>query len=67
MAKSLKEIESDIAALPKDQLVKFRAWYAQFDADAWDQQINLDAANGKLDALSEVALAAHKTGNTTRL
>jgi hypothetical protein len=67
MAKSVKDIEKAIAALPKDQLMEFRAWYENFDADAWDKQINNDAVGGRLDALAEAALANHKAGKSTRL
>lgn len=67
MAKSVKDIEKAVAALPRDQLVEFRAWYEQFDADAWDKQINNDAASGKLDRLADAALAEHKAGKSTRL
>ena len=28
-----------VEQLPPDELAKFRRWFAQFDADAWDAQI----------------------------
>ena len=37
-----------------------------FDADAWDAQIEFDAA-GKLDALAEEALAEYKAGKAKEI
>jgi hypothetical protein len=35
--------------------VRFLAWYADFDASAWDRQIEQDVAAGKLDAHAAAA------------
>jgi predicted esterase len=32
-------------------LAEFRRWFTEFDAAAWDRQIDSDAVSGKLDAL----------------
>jgi hypothetical protein len=32
-------------------LAEFRRWFAEFDAAAWDRQLEADATAGKLDAL----------------
>lgn len=45
-------VENAVRQLSPEELVKFRQWYAEFDADFWDVQIEADAAAGKLDALS---------------
>jgi hypothetical protein len=63
----VKEIEQAVAQLPKEQLAEFRVWYEQFDAAAWDRQIEEDIAAGKLDALAEAAIADHKAGRTKQL
>ena len=62
-----KEIEEAVAQLTKDQLAEFWAWYEQFDAEVWDRQIEEDMAAGKLDALADAAIAAHKAGRTKKL
>ncbi|VAW98487.1 hypothetical protein MNBD_GAMMA19-1273 [hydrothermal vent metagenome] len=36
MAKTVENIEKEIARLPQDQLKKIRAWYEKLDADKWD-------------------------------
>ena len=46
-----------IQGLPPVDLAKFRRWFAEFDAKAWDAQIEADAAAGKLDALAAEAKA----------
>jgi hypothetical protein len=63
----LEKIERDIATLEPDELARFRSWFAAFDAANWDAQIAADAAAGKLDALAEKALAAHRAGRTRSL
>ncbi|PON16422.1 hypothetical protein C2W62_18575 [Candidatus Entotheonella serta] len=67
MTRSVQELTQAISELPKDQLSEFRAWYEQFDAEAWDRQIEEDVAAGKLDALAEAALADHQAGRTKKL
>jgi hypothetical protein len=50
-----------------EELKKFRAWFAEFDARAWDAQIEADSKAGKLDALVAEALAEHEAGETREL
>lgn len=56
-----------MSKLSPQELVHFRAWYAEFDADAWDRQLEQDAASGNLDALAQCALHAHTSGQTKPL
>jgi len=67
MVSTLEEVEKFVAQLPPDQLRKFRAWYEEFDSNDWDEQIEDDILAGKLNSLSEVAIAAHKAGKTKEL
>jgi hypothetical protein len=53
---SIKDIESAVARLSREELARFRGWFARFDADAWDRQFEEDAASGRLDALGDQAL-----------
>ena len=59
---SIKSIEKAVEALPPEELAEFRQWFAEFDARAWDQQLERDAAAGKLDALAAEALSDHRVG-----
>jgi hypothetical protein len=63
----LEQIESQVSKLSEQELARFRAWYAEFDASAWDGQIEQDVAAGKLDALADKALADHASGKTRAL
>ena len=55
----VKSIEKAVEALPPSELAEFRLWFAEFDAAAWDKQIEQDAASGKLD---DLASEAHAVG-----
>lgn len=63
----VETIEKEVQALSSDELREFRRWFREFDANAWDQQIEDDARSGKLDALAEEALKTLKSGNATEL
>jgi hypothetical protein len=62
---ALDEIEQQIQALSAAELVELRAWFAEFDWEAWDQQLERDVAAGKLDKLAAHALREHASGRTT--
>jgi hypothetical protein len=64
---TLHDIESAVAGLPPEELAKFRAWFVEFDGDAWDRQIEEDARAGRLDVLAEDALRDLREGRTTEL
>jgi len=67
MASTVEDIEKAIMQLPQDQLRTFRAWYEKFDSEVWNEQIEKDAADGRLDALAEAAIADHKAGKSKKL
>jgi len=67
MEASVTEIEKIISQLPQEQLKQFRAWYEKFDAENWDEQIEEDVSNGKLDSFAASAIAAHKAGKSRKL
>ena len=58
----LEELEQRIKSLPPKELARFRTWFLEFDHQAWDRQIEADAASGKLDGLVNEALADYKAG-----
>ena len=64
---NVKSIETAIEALPPSELAEFRRWFAAFDAAAWDQQIERDAASGKLDEVAAEALADYRAGSVRDL
>ena len=62
----IRSIEKAIQALAPSELAELRRWFAEFDAEAWDRQLEHDAADGKLDKLAE-ALADHQSGSSRTL
>lgn len=64
---TLNDLENAVTGLSSDELARFRAWFSEFDADAWDRQLEEDAKNGRLDALADEAIRAHRAGKTTEL
>ncbi len=52
---SVQEIEIAIAKLPEQDVWKLADWLTEFKNRQWDEQIERDAREGRLDALlSEV-------------
>jgi hypothetical protein len=64
---TIQEIEDAIRRLPDDDLAALRAWFAEFDAEAWDRQFERDVAEGRLDALADEALRDAREGRCTDL
>jgi hypothetical protein len=65
--RKIEEIEEQIRNLSGTELVEFRKWYTEFDAQAWDQQFEADVKAGKLDALGEAARRARREGKSKEL
>jgi hypothetical protein len=63
----LEKIEQDIASLTPGEVAKLAQWFAEFQADLWDKQIEADAKAGRLDRLADQALAHHSAGKTRPL
>ena len=64
---NVHSIEKAIESLPPAELAEFRRWFAEFDAVAWDAQLEADAAAGKLDSLAVEALAEHQAGHSREI
>ena len=54
------------AATP-EELAAFRAWFEQFEAAQFDERIVRDVSAGRLDAIAEDAVAAHRAGRSREL
>ena len=64
---NVNEIEEAVRRLDPAELAAFRAWFAEFDAELWDRQLELDVAEGRLDHLAEGALRDLRGGRCTDL
>ena len=59
---NLQEIERAVSQLSSSELIIFRNWFAEFDAEIWDRQFEEDVAAGRLNALAEKALNHLRAG-----
>ena len=64
---TVQDIEEAVVHLPNSDLGKFRAWFATFDAKAWDRKFEEDARSGKLDRLADLALDDLSRGRCSEL
>ena len=64
---SIQEIEQAVTRLSSKELARFRQWFDEYDAKAWDEQFERDAKSGKLDDLAEKAIADFRAGKFKEL
>jgi hypothetical protein len=64
---TVEEITAAIEQLPADQVARIRAWLADYAERLWDEQIERDERDGRLDALIDRALAEHRAERTRPL
>jgi hypothetical protein len=67
MTSTLEMAEKAVAQLSQKELAEFRKWFAEYDGEIWDAQIEADARAGKLDALAQEALAEYHAGQSSRI
>ena len=61
----LEQVTKSVEALDREDFDAFSNWFAEFQAQRWDRQIEADAKAGRLDKLIARAkdeIAAGKTG-----
>jgi hypothetical protein len=59
---TLDQIEAAILTLPSNEFQRLRQWFFNLDYQQWDEQLEQDIAEGKLDALAEEAIAEFQAG-----
>ena len=64
---AVEKLELLIKSLSPEELAHFREWFAEFDTQVWDRQIESDSAAGKLDRLIEESMADHRTNKSRPL
>lgn len=52
---SIQQLEDSVRQLSAEERAAFRAWFAEFDAEEWDRQLETDVTEGRLDWLMEEA------------
>lgn len=63
----VEQLEKRVEGLPPEELARFRAWFVEFDAQAWDRQIEADLESGKLDSLIDEAVADYRAGRAREI
>jgi hypothetical protein len=46
---TVEELESAIQNLPANEFKQLAAWFAEYQAERWDRQIEADQRSGRLD------------------
>jgi hypothetical protein len=64
---TIEQIEAAILTLPPEQFQRLRQWILYVDYQHWDEQLEQDIADGKLEALAEEAIAEFKAGHCREL
>jgi hypothetical protein len=59
---TVTDIEAAVRKPSPKELSAFRAWFTEFDAEAWDKQLEKDVAAGRLNGLAGEALRDFKAG-----
>ena len=59
---TLEQIESAILQLSPNEYQKLLKWFADLDYQPWDEQLEKDIADGKLEAFAQEAIAEFEAG-----
>ncbi len=59
---NLKQIEAAILSLPSTEFEKLRLWFLELDYERWNDQIEQDIADGKLEIFAQEAIAELASG-----
>jgi len=64
---SVEDLQTAVAQLPAEELVRFSQWFEEFLADQWDRRIEADILSGRLDAAGRRADEDFEAGRCTPL
>ena len=59
---TLKDIQAAISRLSPKDVRRIHSWLDEFDAQAWDEQLESDVQAGRLDALADQAVKDSQAG-----
>ena len=57
-----EQIEAAILKLPPNEFQQLLEWFFDLDYQRWDEQLEKDIANGKLENLAQEAIADFEAG-----
>ena len=67
MVMGVKELQSAVSMLPREELEQFARWFEEFLADQWDRRIEADILAERLDAAGRRADEEFEAGRCTPL
>lgn len=60
---SLEQTKAAILSLPSNEFEKLKQWLLDLDYQRWDEQLEQDIAEGKLEAFAQEAIAEFESGH----
>jgi hypothetical protein len=60
---TLEQIEAAILKLPPDKFQILMEWFLNLDYQRWDEQLEKDISQGKLEALAQEAMSDFEAGD----
>jgi hypothetical protein len=57
---TIEQIKTTILTLAPNEFQRLRQWFSDVDYQRWNEQLEQDILDGKLDALAEEAIAEFK-------
>jgi hypothetical protein len=60
---TIEQIETAILTLAPTEFQQLRQWFLDVDYQRWDEQLEQDIADGKLEDLAAEAIAEFKAGH----
>ena len=60
----IEALEREVAKLNREELATFRAWFLEYDSEAWDREFEQDVAAGRLDKFAAEVLEEQSKGKT---
>ena len=64
---TIKDIETAVVNLPPNEFAEFAEWFEEYQAKVWDNQIDEDLKNGRLEHLISDAEADLEAGRCESL
>ena len=60
---TLEQTKAAILSLPDNEFEQLKLWLSNLDYQRWDEELEKDIAEGKLEALAEEAIASFEAGD----
>ncbi len=64
---TLEQIEAAILTLSAHEFQQLKQWFLDTDYQRWDEQLERDSADGKLDALAAEAITELNAGHYRKI